>query len=345
MPPRPASRRAPSLPTSAAWSTRRRRGTFRSTRCWRSRGAARSLRHGGDGRGKADGRLRCRRGSQIADEYAGLVSGADVLPALGSGALPGRGARPGARGAAALARTWPGWLAARRGGRDGRPAAEPAGARIARRAGAALRRHRVRTRCSAARRPSAAPARRPPAASLRSAIAASTSAAVHEALRRHSLLEGVEPDLVAITAWAQPWVPMWVEYELERHVSSGELAGWRARRGRPRAGGAAPAAAHPHGQRARAADHRAGRRRSPAAVARWLIEENARDALSQARPIPTTEASLAALGQAADALDLLGAALDGVRAALLGLPVSARCGRVTTDGTTRRAGPARACRT
>jgi len=31
----------------------------------------------------------------------------------------------------------------------------------------------------------------------------------------HSLAEGVEPSPVAITAWAQPWCPIWLEWELE----------------------------------------------------------------------------------------------------------------------------------
>ena len=51
-------------------------------------GAGRSLRHGGDGRGDPDELLGCRRGSQIAQRYSGLLDGAALVPALSSGALP-----------------------------------------------------------------------------------------------------------------------------------------------------------------------------------------------------------------------------------------------------------------
>src|SRR5262249_47401876 len=51
-------------------------------------GAGRGLRHGGDGRADPDERLACRRASQVVSGYAGLLSGSDVLPTLGSGAVP-----------------------------------------------------------------------------------------------------------------------------------------------------------------------------------------------------------------------------------------------------------------
>ena len=51
-------------------------------------GAGRNLRHGGDGRWSLDGRLGVRRPSQVADSYEGLLRGSDILPTLGSGALP-----------------------------------------------------------------------------------------------------------------------------------------------------------------------------------------------------------------------------------------------------------------
>ena len=34
-------------------------------------------------------------------------------------------------------------------------------------------------------------------------------------LRRFSLVKGADPDLVGVTTWAQPWVPLWLEWELE----------------------------------------------------------------------------------------------------------------------------------
>ena len=37
---------------------------------------------------------------------------------------------------------------------------------------------------------------------------------IADQLRRFSLFQGVDPDPVAITAWSQPWVPLWFEWEL-----------------------------------------------------------------------------------------------------------------------------------
>ena len=297
-------------------------------------GAARSLRHGHDGRGKADGRLRCRRGSQIADEYAGLVSGADVLPALASGALPGE-ALALAREAVLLSPHLARWLAARAAGETG-PGRGAAGARI----GAELAlRYDATGAYTMLGGPKAVGGSGTPTSGGFSPLGdrASTSAAVHEALRRHSLLKGVEPDLVGITAWAQPWVPMWVEYELSASVVR-DLAGWEL-------GAVDLEPVERQAAATRTVSARVPLTTAPgdtlaAAISRWLIEENARDALSQGEADPDAQASLAALSQAAEALDLVGAALAGVRESLLGLPVSALRPR-DEDGTTRPPAPLR----
>jgi hypothetical protein len=36
---------------------------------------------------------------------------------------------------------------------------------------------------------------------------------VSDELRKFSLYQGADPDLVGVTTWAQPWVPMWIEWE------------------------------------------------------------------------------------------------------------------------------------
>ncbi len=61
-----------------------------------------------------------------------------------------------------------------------------------------------------------------------------TRASPPNALRRHSLLDGVEPDPVGITSWAQPWVPLWLEYEFVRRRAprarrDRRLAPWHCR--------------------------------------------------------------------------------------------------------------------
>ncbi len=52
------------------------------------RGAGRSLRHGGDGRGSADDKLTCRWPRHVVTDVQGLLSGAALVPSLSSGSLP-----------------------------------------------------------------------------------------------------------------------------------------------------------------------------------------------------------------------------------------------------------------
>jgi hypothetical protein len=117
------------------------------------RGTGRSPRHGGDGRGDPDELLGCRRGSQIAQRYAGLLDGAALVPALSSGALPDETTAL-VREALLLSPTLLGWLAAR-----ATPGGTPAPGR-GRRAGRAPRRAgRAPRRAGRAPRRPAAPGR------------------------------------------------------------------------------------------------------------------------------------------------------------------------------------------
>ena len=151
-----------------------------------------------------------------------------------------------------------------------------------------------------------------------------TAATVQEILRRHSLVDGVEPDLVAVTAWAQPWIPLWVEYEVAVEVAT-RRARLAARRRRPRTGRAAPGLARTMRTRDRpgAADHGAGRRaRRRRRRAGWS-RRTQRDQHDQGEADPATEAALADLAKAADGLDLVG------RDARRRPPESARAGAST----------------
>ena len=293
-------------------------------------GAGRSLRHGHDGRGKPDGRLQCRRGSQIVQGYAGMVNGATVLPTLGSGALPAE-ALALARETVLLSPHLAAWLAARSPGTSPEAATGRIGAELT-----------LRYDATGAYTMMAGPQAAGGAGAATSGgfsplgARASTSAAVHEALRRHSLLDGVDPDLVAITAWAQPWVPMWVEYELAVTVVD-DLTGWRL--------GAVdleadelPGPSATHSVSARVPLTTAPGDTLAAAISRWLIDETARDANSQGEADPATQARLGDLSAAAEALDLVGASLAGLRDALLGLPATA-LRRRGEDGSTQPPAP------
>jgi len=303
-------------------------------------GAGRSLRHGGDGRGSPDGRLRCRRGSQVAQDYAGLLRGADLLPGLGSGALPDE-ALALAREVLLLSPHLAGWLAGRSTA-DGGPARGAATGRIA--AELALRYDATGAYTAAAGlRVAGGEGTASSGGFCALGDRGATRAAVQEALRRHSLLDGVEPDLVGITAWAQPWVPMWLEWEVAVGVV-GDLTGWRL--GAVDLEPADPGGAPPPAPASRTVANRVPLTTAPGdtlagAIARWLVEETARDVNEQGEADPDTQRRLADLGARAEALDLVGAALAGVRDALLGLPVSALRPR-RADGTVTRPSPSRA---
>jgi hypothetical protein len=274
-------------------------------------GGGRGLRHGGDGRADPDERLSCRRGSQVVRGYAGLISGAEILPGLGSGTVPAETLTL-AREALLLSPHLLGWLAkqaAARSGRtvDTRAATNRVGAEMVLRYGSG----------------GGYLGKASPALTLGRGDADPVLTQTRELLRRHSMLEGVEPDLVAITAWAQPWVPMWLEW-LARVTPADDLTGWVL--------GPVDVEPGPDGRPAErpslVVTGRSPLTTAPGtalggAVAEWLVQEEARDKLSQGEADDETADRIAALGRHAASLDLLGCSLDGLRSALLGLPRTA----------------------
>ena len=251
--------RAPSRPTSAASRSPRRRITSRSTRCWRSPGRRAACATATTAAARPTGGCAAGAARRSPRTTPGWCAAPTSLPSLGSGALPGETlalAREVVLLSPHLAR-----LAGTAGERRRRDAwaGEAASARI----GAELSlRYDATGAYTMLGGPKGVGGAGTPTSGGFSPLGdrGATSAAVHEALRRHSLLDGVEPDLVGITAWAQPWVPMWVEYELTATVAD-EPRGLAARRGRPRAGRPRPRPpASARRQRPRAADHRARRR-------------------------------------------------------------------------------------
>jgi len=65
------------------------RWTFPSEPMVALRGAARSLRHGHDGRGSADGKLTCRWPTHTITEISGLIAADRFVRSLGNGSVPG----------------------------------------------------------------------------------------------------------------------------------------------------------------------------------------------------------------------------------------------------------------
>src|SRR5262249_21969451 len=52
------------------------------------RGASRSLRHGGDGRGSPDGNLTCRWPTHVIQEISGIIAPDRFIRSLGNGSVP-----------------------------------------------------------------------------------------------------------------------------------------------------------------------------------------------------------------------------------------------------------------
>jgi len=275
------------------------------------RGAGRSLRHGGDGRADPDERLSCRRASQVAQRYTGVLDGAALLPTLSSGALPVETLGL-AREALLLSPYLLGWMAQHA---SSGPAPIPAAAATARLGTELALRYD------------------PGGGYLGKAAAGATVArgdldgvrsSTVELLRRHSLLEGVEPDLVALTSWAQPWIPMWLEWQLDV-TPLDDLSGWQlgAVDLEPdTADGTPPPAQAPVTVAGRSPVSTAPGTQLSGAITGWLTQEGARDRDDQGEVDEDTANRLAGLAAKAAQLDLLATSLDGVRSALLGLPVS-----------------------
>ena len=62
---------------------------------------------------------------------------------------------------------------------------------------------------------------------------------VADEMRKFSLYKGADPDLVGVTTWAQPWMPMWLEWEVKvEGLDPPTLDALAPRRHRPRTRGA-----------------------------------------------------------------------------------------------------------
>jgi hypothetical protein len=300
------------------------RFTFASEPMVALRGAGRSLRHGGDGRGSADGKLTCRWPTQAITEISGVIAKERFIQSLGNGAIPGEVltlareallhdpyhdewltasvAPPGADSNAVLRR-----LKAEsvlRFGHDGTYD------------GSTVALHPTLGKTARLRRAQAlkAPQLQPGVRQQQTLVA--------DELRKFSLYKGVDPDLVGVTTWSQPWVPMWLEWELKvEGLDPPTLAAWQlgaidldhasasiegastVLRGRAQLTTGAAATLHD-------------------AIADWLKHEDALDAVGAGLVDGTTTEVYRQLDEAVGQLDVVTATLDGVRTQLLGLPVS-----------------------
>jgi hypothetical protein len=168
------------------------------------RGLGRSLRHGYDGRLSGDGTLACRVSGLEVTRLAGLLDAADLVSPLGNGALPPE--------CDALLQelvvddyTYVGEAAAFAAANTGLPVAAVTGRMIAE--------HALRYDASEFTGVSSA------------AVSAVTAASGKDLLRAASLRDGMDASPIATTHWAQPWVPMFLEWTLALRADE-TLTGW-----------------------------------------------------------------------------------------------------------------------
>ena len=313
------------------------RWTFPSEPMVALRGAARSLRHGHDGRGSADGKLTCRWPTHTITEISGLIAADRFIGSLGNGSVPGEAlllareallhdpyhdewiaaavAPPGAGRTSVLSRLKA--EAVLRFGADG----TYDGTTVA--LGPKLQRSR---RGSFSSRAAAQP--------LEPGVREQQTLLADE-FRRFSLYKGADPDLVAVTTWAQPWVPLWLEWEVTvEGVDPAALAAWRLgavdaeHSGSTIDGGTATLAG-------RALLTTGAAMTLHDAIDDWLLKEEALDKPGAGGGLidEATEKAYRALDTAVRDLDLVTAALDGVRTQLLGLPVRDGLRRGNAAGT------------
>jgi hypothetical protein len=266
------------------------------------RGARRSLRHGRDGRASPDGKLTCRWPTQVITEVQGLLSGHTLLASLGSGAIPTEILLL-AREALLHDPYHSRWLGAASGSSQGRTLVTR---RLQAEAGIRFGRNGTYDGATQAFTAASTPFER---------------RWVGDELRRFSLFKGADPDPVGVTAWAQPWVPLWLEWEVElTHAAEPSIDGWTLEDvdlERDDTPAPAPTARTFQGRSLLTTGAATTLR---LALFDWLAAEDARDVAGSGEASEATETALRNLASAFAEVDVVTAALDGIRHQLLGLP-------------------------
>lgn len=295
------------------------------------RGASRSLRHGNDGRFSADGKLTCRWPSHVVASIDGVIASDRFIASLGNGSIPAEVLNL-AREALLHDPYHDEWIAA---------ALAPAGsARTALlkrlKAESVLRYGRDGTYDGATVAFDPVLARATPARAMAArqqvrAGAWQQQKRVADEMRRFSLFKGADPDPVGVSTWAQPWIPMWLEWEVEvAGLDPPDLLAWKL--GAVDLETASVAITGDVAQvRGRAQLTTGAAKTLHDAIDDWLDKEEALDAVEAGLVDEDVEASYRALAEAVEGLDVVTATLDGLRHQLLGL--------ASTDGLRRPATP------
>jgi hypothetical protein len=297
------------------------------------RGAHPSHRHHGDGLFDSSGRLLCRYPRSAVPAWEGLVDGGVVLPTLGSGAIPPE-VTTVVREAILLNPYGGRWLA-----EAGAPAPTVADQYATRLSGEMVRLYGSQGRYDGTAglpfsTPKAATGAAAKAAAggwgeLRDRISPDVQQVTAE-LARFSVLRGTPPSPVALTTWRQPWVPLWLEWEVTLSGSA-SVRGWilDGYDLEPGEGEVAPADDVTLTLHGRSPLGQGVGKQIQAAVTAWLTSEGRRAVTNRTDPY-TGQDVLAELGALGAPLDLVSASLDGVREQLLGLDYVGHVRRDTT---------------
>ena len=247
-------------------------------------GVGRSLRHGRDGLYTADGTLSCRLTGEPVDAMRGVLDGADVVASLGHGGLP-----PECDALLAEAALT-----------DAFQATQLAATAVARSGGPA----------------------KAVAARVEGEIVLAASATQGDAVgwaAAGSTLDGTLPSPRATTWWRQPWVPLYLEWEVALDLpddDTGALAAWSLGEVdlEPDGAPAAPTSRLTLAGRSLLTPGPAS------AFADRVTATLAREAAATdgGELEPTTEAALRSLAARSARLDVLAAGLDALRMWLLG---------------------------
>lgn len=286
------------------------------------RGVRPHHRHHGDGLFEG-GLLRCRYPGEVLPALDGVVDGRTLVPTLGNGAIPPEVTLV-VREASLLDGYHHGWLAAagETPGRDVDALHARIVAELTRVHGTTasydgtgvgvLREIAMQSGAHAA----ASPWQQ---VRISDEVVATTAAAE---LAGYSGFPGTPPSPVAITTWRQPWVPLFLEWEV-RLDGADTLDGWTLEDGTDLTGAAAttPISRTFAG---RSPLHRGVGEALTHGIREWLAAEQRRDAAdpSTSQLDDADEATLATLADTLAPLDLASASFDGLREQLLGIAYS-----------------------
>lgn len=278
------------------------------------RGARPNHRHHGDGLFDENGRLRCRYPRECVPEIEGVVTGSAVLPSLGSGAIPSE-ALSVVREAVLLNPYGYRWLAA---------AGAPKGANLVaysnRIAAEMVRLYGVAGVYDGTSHVGSLSAEPAAAGGWQDVSVSATmiNRQITAVLADHALVRGTPPSPVALTTWRQPWIPLWLEWQVtldgRDSIDGWKLAGLDLEPGSP---GGNPVTTtltgrSPIGQGVSKSLHEG--------IRRWIGTEIQRDATGSSTLPTSDQNALERLGDLIAPLDLVSASLDGIREQLLGIP-------------------------